>query len=163
MTRTENQIENMVRESNHIWDSFITKYLLYTTNKSYLTKESGITIDETYVVDGNVVVNFTYNYTDSQGELTDKYYTTLPVESIVGWIKRNKEGIERYDLLSELCPLKGNDTVTVQLNCGWFIQAVRSGNEVSYNFYDSNGDHKAEVVVETKTVVVTSKVDYIYD
>lgn len=152
----------MTRTENRIWDSFITKYLLYTTDKSYLTEESGITIDETYVVDGNVVVNFTYNYADSLGELADKYYTTLPVESIVGWIEHNKEGIERYDLLSELCPLKGNDTVTVQLNCGWFIQAVRSGNEVAYNFYDDDGDHKAEVVVETKTVVVTSKVNYLY-
>lgn len=155
----------MTRTENRIWDSFITKYLLYTTDKSYLTKESGITIDETYAEDGNVVVDFTYNHTDNLEELTlaDKYYTTLPVESIVGWIERNKEGIERYDLLSELCPLKGNDTVTVQLNCGWFIQAVRSGNEVAYNFYDDDGDHKAEVVVETKTVVVTSKVDYLYD
>lgn len=153
----------MTRTSNHIWDEFITKYLLYTTDKSYLTKESGIAIDETYVEDGNVVVNFTYNYADSLGELAEKYYTTLPVESIVHWIERNKEGIERYDLLSELCPLKGNDTVTVQLNCGWFIQAVRSGNEVAYNFYDDDGNHRAEVVVETKTVVVTSKVDYLYD
>lgn len=153
----------MTRTSNHIWDEFITKYLLYTTDKSYLTKESGIAIDETYVEDGNMVVNFTYNYADSLGELAEKYYTTLPVESIVHWIERNKEGIERYDLLSELCPLKGNDTVTVQLNCGWFIQAVRSGNEVAYNFYDDDGNHRAEVVVETKTVVVTSKVDYLYD
>lgn len=156
----------MTRTENHIWDSFITKYLLYTTDKSYFTEGSGITIDETDVEDENVVVEFTYNYTDSQGELcelADKYYTTLPVESIVHWIEHNKEGIERYDLLSELCPLKGNDTVTVQLNCGWFIQAVRSGNEVAYNFYDSDGNHKAEVVVETKTVVVTSKVDYLYD
>lgn len=153
----------MTRTENHIWDSFITKYLLYTTNKSYLTKESGIAIDETYAEDENVVVNFTYNYADSLGELADKYYTILPVESIVGWIERNKEGIERYDLLSELCPLKGNDTVTVQLNCGWFIQAVRSGNEVAYNFYDDNGDHKAEVVAKTKTVSVTSVLDYLYE
>ena len=163
MTRTSNQIENMVRESNHIWDDFITKYLLYTTDKTYLTAESGITIDETYVEDGNVVVNFTYNYADSLGELAGKYYTTLPVESIVGWIEHNKEGIERYNLLSELCPLKGNDTVTVQLNCGWFIQAVKSGNEVAYNFYNSDGDHQAEVVIETKTIVITNKVDYLYD
>lgn len=150
----------MTRTENHIWDSFITKYLLYTTNKSYLTEESGITIDETYAEDGNIVVDFTYH--DYENNEYTNYTTTLPVESIVHWIERNKEGIERYNLLSELCPLKGNDTVTVQLNCGWFIQAVRSGNEVAYNFYDDDGDHKAEVVVETKTVVVTSKVDYLY-
>ena len=105
-------------------------------------------------------MDFTYH--DYENNEYTNYTTTLPVESIVHWIERNKEGIERYNLLSELCPLKGNDTVTVQLNCGWFIQAVRSGNEVAYNFYDDDGDHKAEVVVETKTVVVTSKVDYLY-
>lgn len=151
----------MTRTENHVWDSFITKYLLYTTNKFYTNYEcSSLTINSTLATGDSVEIDFTYH--DYENNEYTNYTTTLPVESIVDWIERNKEGIERYDLLSELCPLNGNDTVTVQLNCGWFIQAVRSGNEVAYNFYDDDGDHKAEVVVETKTVVVTSKVDYLY-
>ena len=162
MTRTSNQIENMVRESNHIWDSFITKYLLYTEANAYSNCEgSSLTIDSTIPMGDTVEVEFTYH--DYENNEYTNYTTTLPVESIKDWIERNKEDIERYDLLSELCPLNGNYTATVHLNCGWFIQAIESGNEVSYNFYNSDGDHQAEVVIETKTVVVISKVDYLYD
>lgn len=140
----------MTRTENHIWDDFITKYLLYITDKTYLTAESGITIDETYVEDGNVVVNFTYNYADSLGELTDNYTTTLPVESIKDWIESHKEDITRYSLLSELCPLESKQTTTVHLNCGWYIQAFREDSGVSYNFYNCDGNLEAEVSCENK-------------
>lgn len=152
----------MTRTSNNIWDDFITKYLLYTTDKSYSNYEgSSLTIDSTFPTGNTVEVEFTYH--DYENNEYTNYTTTLPVESIKDWIKSHKKDIEYYNLLSELCPLNGNYTVTVQLNCGWFIQAVKSGNEVSYNFYNSDGDHQAEVVIETKTVVITSKVDYLYD
>lgn len=149
MTRTSNQIENMVRESNHIWDNFITKYLLYTEAKTYSNCEgSSLTIDSTIPMGNTVEVEFTYH--DYENNEYTNYTTTLPVESIKDWIEGHKEDIERYSLLSELCPLGNNDTTTVHLNCGWYIQAFREDSGVSYNFYNCDGNLEAEVSCENK-------------
>lgn len=149
MTRTSNQIENMVRESNHIWDNFITKYLLYTEANAYSNYEgSSLTIDSTIPMGDTVEVGFTYH--DYENNEYTNYTTTLPVESIKDWIEGHKEDITRYHLLSELCPLGDNDTVTVHLNCGWYIQAFREDSGVSYNFYNCDGCLEAEVSCENK-------------
>ena len=149
MTRTSNQIENMVRESNHIWDNFITKYLLYTEANAYSNYEgSSLTIDSTIPMGDTVEVEFTYH--DYENNEYTNYTTTLPVESIKDWIESHKEDIERYHLLSELCPLGSEQTTTVHLNCGWYIQAFREDSGVSYNFYNSDGYLEAEVSCENK-------------
>ena len=149
MTRTSNQIENMVRESNHIWDNFITKYLLYTEANAYSNYEgSSLTIDSTLPMGNTVEVEFTYH--DYENNEYTNYTTTLPVESIKDWIESHKEDIERYHLLSELCPLGTEQTTTAHLNCGWYIQAFREDSGVSYNFYNCDGDLEAEVSCENK-------------
>ena len=149
MARTSNQIENMVRESNHIWDNFITKYLLYTEANAYSNYEgSSLTIDSTLPMGNTVEVEFTYH--DYENNEYTNYTTTLPVESIKDWIESHKEDIERYHLLSELCPLGTEQTTTAHLNCGWYIQAFREDSGVSYNFYNCDGDLEAEVSCENK-------------
>ena len=139
----------MTRTSNNIWDNFITKYLLYTEVKTYSNCEgSSLTIDSTLPMGNTVEVEFTYH--DYENNEYTNYTTTLPVESIVGWIERNKEDIIRYSLLSELCPLGSEQTTTTHLNCGWFIQSFREDSGVSYNFYNCDGNLEAEVSCENK-------------
>ena len=139
----------MTRTENHIWDEFITKYLLYTEANAYSNCEgSSLTIDSTIPMDNTVEVEFTYH--DYENNEYTNYTTTLPVESIKDWIEWNKEDIVRYSLLSELCPLGSEQTVTVHLNCGWYIQAFREDSGVSYNFYNSDGNLEAEVSCENK-------------
>ena len=139
----------MTRTENHIWDNFITKYLLYTEVSTYSNYEgSSLTIDSTLPICDAVEVEFTYH--DYENNEYTNYTTTLPVESIKDWIESHKEDIERYSLLSELCPLGNNDTTTVHLNCGWYIQAFREDSGVSYNFYNCDGNLEAEVSCENK-------------
>lgn len=139
----------MTRTSNNIWDEFITKYLLYTEVSAYSNCEgSSLTIDSTIPMGDTVEVEFTYH--DYENNEYTNYTTTLSVESIKDWIERNKEEIERYSLLSELCPLGSEQTATVHLNCGWYIQSFREDSGVSYNFYNCGGYLEAEVSCENK-------------